>query len=80
MPGGALPGDRVSSAGAGSHEERYPLLGPDLHRLDRTGLRLAHSFNHLVGDGEDVRRNGEAERFRGREVDNEFEFGCLEHR
>src|SRR5262244_693621 len=22
---------------------RYPLLGPDLHRLDRTSLRLAHS-------------------------------------
>src|SRR5215831_14233723 len=21
---------------------RYPLLGPDLHRLDRTSLRLAH--------------------------------------
>src|SRR5207247_2628276 len=27
----------------------YPLLGPDLHRLDRTSLRLAHSFDHLVG-------------------------------
>src|SRR5215471_11296789 len=26
-----------------------PLLGPDFHRLDRTSLRLAHSFNHLVG-------------------------------
>jgi hypothetical protein len=22
---------------------------PDLHRLDRTSLRLAHSFDHLVG-------------------------------
>src|SRR5215813_11642265 len=28
---------------------RYPLLGPDFHRLDRTSLRLAHSFDHLVG-------------------------------
>src|SRR5439155_2105650 len=28
---------------------RYSLLGPDFHRLDRTSLRLAHSFNHLVG-------------------------------
>src|SRR6266403_4783181 len=28
---------------------RYSLLGPDLHRLDRTSLRLAHSFDHLVG-------------------------------
>src|SRR6266567_8395241 len=30
---------------------RYSLLGPDFHRLDRTSLRLAHSFNHLVGAG-----------------------------
>src|SRR6478735_8403550 len=28
---------------------RYSLLGPDFHRLDRTSLRLAHLFNHLVG-------------------------------
>src|SRR5215831_9771857 len=28
---------------------RYSLLGPDFHRLDRTSLRLAHSFDHLVG-------------------------------
>src|ERR1700747_2933656 len=27
---------------------RYPLLGPDFHRLDRTSLRLAHSLDHLV--------------------------------
>jgi hypothetical protein len=25
------------------------LLGPDLHRLDRTSFRLAHSFDHLIG-------------------------------
>ena len=29
---------------------RYSLLGPDFHRLDRTSLRLAHSFDHLVGE------------------------------
>src|SRR5213076_3126344 len=28
---------------------RCPLLGPDFHRLDRTSLRLAHSFDYLVG-------------------------------
>ena len=33
---------------------RYSLLGPDFHRLDRTSLRLAHSFDHLVGEGEKV--------------------------
>src|SRR5262245_20810994 len=27
---------------------RYSLLGPDFHRLDRTSLRLAHSFDHLA--------------------------------
>src|SRR5437868_13239134 len=31
---------------------RYPLLGPDFHRLDRTSLRLAHLFDHLVGERE----------------------------
>jgi hypothetical protein len=30
---------------------RYSLLGPDFHRLDRTSLRLAHSFDDLVGAG-----------------------------
>ena len=29
---------------------RYSLLGPDFHRLDRTSLRLAHSFDDLVGE------------------------------
>jgi hypothetical protein len=29
---------------------RYSLLGPDLHRLDRTSFCLAHSFDHLVGE------------------------------
>src|SRR5262249_11165951 len=56
---------------------RYSLLGPDLHRLDRTSLRLAHSFDHLVGDGEQARRNGEVERPRCLQVDDELEFGRL---
>src|ERR1700756_401724 len=33
---------------------RYPLLGPDFHRPDRTSLRLAHSFDHLVGAREQI--------------------------
>src|SRR5262245_61770912 len=36
---------------------RYSFLGPDFHRLDRTSLRLAHLFDHLVGDGEHPRRH-----------------------
>jgi hypothetical protein len=38
---------------------------------------LAHSFNHLVGERKQPVRNLEAERFRGREVDAQFDFvGC----
>src|SRR6266581_9297581 len=56
---------------------RYSLLGPDFHRLDRTSLRLAHSFDHLVGAGEQHRRHFEAERFRSLEIDNQLELGWL---
>ena len=59
---------------------RYSLLGPDFHRLDRTSLRLAHSFDHLVGDGEHARRDGEAERPGGLHVDDQLEFGRLQYR
>src|SRR5207342_2047327 len=38
---------------------RYSLLGPDLHRLDRTSLRLAHLFDHLVSAGEQSWEDGE---------------------
>src|SRR6185295_3875938 len=42
---------------------RYPLLGPDFHRPDRTSLRLAHSFDHLVDAREQSRRHGKAKSF-----------------
>src|ERR1700751_4027296 len=59
---------------------RYPLLGPDFHRLDRTSLRLAHSFNPLVGAGEQVVRHGQAQRLAGFEVEHKIVFGRRLHR
>src|SRR5947209_2545634 len=59
---------------------RYPLLGPDFHRLDRTSLRLAHSFDHLVGAGEQRGRHVEAERFGSPHVDDQLDFRGLLHR
>src|SRR5689334_2719590 len=41
------------SPGATQHSlpsGRYSLLGPDFHRLDRTSLRLAHSFDQPCRD------------------------------
>src|SRR5258705_12710720 len=51
---------------------RYPLLGPDFHRLVRTSLRLAHLFDHLGGRREQVLRNDQAKRLGGFEVDHRF--------
>src|SRR5216684_3933837 len=58
---------------------RYSLLGPDFHRLDRTSLRLAHLFDHLVGEGEQLIWDGETERLRSLEVDEQLELGRLLH-
>src|SRR5436189_2369969 len=52
---------------------RYSLLGPDFRRLDRTSLRLAHSLDHLVGAGEQRRRDFEAERLRGFKIEHQLE-------
>src|ERR1700748_383528 len=52
---------------------RYPLLGPDFHRLDRTSLRLAHSLDHLVRERSNSVRNREADRPRSLEVQHQLE-------
>src|SRR5262245_725231 len=43
-------------------------------------LCLAHSFDHLVGALEERLGDGEAERFRGLEIDDELELGRQLHR
>src|SRR5215469_12583447 len=56
---------------------RYSLLGPDFHRLDRTSLRLAHSFDHLVGAQQDRCRQVDSDCFGSLEVDGHLEFRRL---
>src|SRR5205823_11272200 len=59
---------------------RYPLLGPDSHRLDRTSLRLAHSLDHLVGAGEHRGGEVQAERLGGFQIDDQLVLGGLLNR
>src|SRR5438876_5159980 len=59
---------------------RYPLLGPDFHRLDRTSLRLAHSFDHLVGAQQDRGGNLQAERLCRLEIDEKLDLDRLLNR
>src|SRR2546426_4184287 len=49
---------------------RYSLLGPDFHRLDRTSLRLAHSFDHLSDTMLAVRVTGVTEYSAGDRADH----------
>src|ERR1700730_6929860 len=58
---------------------RYSLLGPDLHRLDRTSFVLAHLFDHVIGEREQFVWNGEPEGFCSPEIDHEFELSRLFH-
>src|SRR5215467_13171024 len=59
---------------------RYPLRGPDFHRLDRTSLRLAHLFDYLVGAGEQRLRNFQVERLGGFKIDRQSVFCRLLNR
>src|SRR3989442_4358012 len=58
---------------------RYPLLGPDFHRPDRTSLRLAHSLDHLVGAGKQRGWQREAESLGGFHVYDQLQFSRLLH-
>ena len=59
---------------------RYSLLGPVLHRLDRTSFVLAHSFDDLVGAHEERFRDRKSNSLCGLQVDDQFELGGLHHR
>src|SRR6516225_7889362 len=59
---------------------RYPLLGPDFHRPDRTSLRLAHSFDHLVGGHLEGRWHWKAKRLCGLKIDDQLESSRLHDR
>ena len=59
---------------------RYSLLGPDFHRLVRTSLRLAHLFNHLVGQQLHGNWYLDAKRLGSLEVDHQLEPSRLLHR
>ena len=68
------------SPGATQHSlpsGRYSLLGPDLHRLDRTSLRLAHLFDHLVGAQQERVRHFQAEQLGRGQVNDEVKFRGL---
>src|SRR4051794_15783818 len=71
------------SPGATQHSlpsGRYSLLGPDLHRLDRTSLRLAHLFDHLVGATQQRERNADAKSLGRFKVDEQINLGGLLYR
>src|SRR6266516_2665591 len=54
---------------------RYPLLGPDFHRLDRTSLRLAHSLDHLVGEQQERVGDSKPHRLGRLEIDDQLVAG-----
>jgi hypothetical protein len=63
-----------------THAPQQSLLGAGLHRVDRTSLRLAHLFDHIVGEREQLVRHVKGNRLRSLEVDHKLELGWLFHR
>jgi hypothetical protein len=65
---GSNPGSQGFPGGANSRPEQ----------VQQTTHACA-LFDHLVGNGQQTRRNGEIERLRGRQVDNELKPGRLQN-
>ena len=48
-------------------------FGESIQIRNKTPMKVASSFDHLVGAGKECGREGEAERLRGLEIDNEID-------
>src|SRR2546429_9560321 len=59
---------------------RFPLTWAGLSPAGSHQLCLAHSFDHLVGEGEQLWRNVDAERLGGVGIDHQSELGGLNDR
>jgi hypothetical protein len=74
---GSIKSNRTAAAALGSRSP-WPQMAPTpVIGGSDPAWPASTSFDYLIGAGEDRLRDGEAERLRGREVDDQLEFGRL---